>query len=187
MGKTPSHKRNHSETSPEQALQQENKIGYFAVVETNKQTTNMGDAFSWEMFETKMEKMLENVARKEDIQILKQELTSLKNENIELRRELNDIKNKLQIIDQKQRRNNIVVSGLKSKNNLDAKKNLLELCSKVLNNTPLIVRTVEIKSNSDYLFELETAGQVNNILYSSGKLRGSGVFIQRDYTAAERS
>lgn len=186
MEKKNKNKRYHCELSPGEADQQDIKK-YLPSSDQNQSSDKMGDTFSWEIFDRKMEKMMENVAKKEDIFLLNEEIAKLKSENNQLQRELGAIKNKLQFFDQRSRCNNIIVCGLKANSNLEAKQTMLDLCAKVLKTNAIIVRCIEIKPKSEYLFELDSASQVCNILYNSGKLRGSGIFVQRDYTETERN
>lgn len=65
------------------------------------------------MFEIKMSKLLENVAKKEDVLELQQAVTEVKSENELLRQEVNILKTKFEQLDKASRRRNIIFSGIK--------------------------------------------------------------------------
>lgn len=152
-----------------------------------KTITMSGDTFSWSMFEEKMSKMLETVAKKSDLQQLQSCIDEVKRENERLRNDMAVLKRKVEIMDKESRRSNIVVSGIKANSHGEAKEKFVGLCTNTIKTKVGIVRMIPMKNTSEYVVELESSIQATNILVSSNKLRGTGVFIQRDYTPEERT
>ena len=94
----------------------------------------------------KMKIMLEDVVKKDYMRVLQEEILIVKNENIKLRKEICDIKNKLQFFDQKFRRNNIVVSGLKSRNITEANQSLIgmQTIHRCFQNIDVFVKNIDV-------------------------------------------
>lgn len=171
-----SSKRHLSDTSPEGTQLHKRRV----MPENN-------DVFSWNVFETKMEKLLENVAKKEDVQELQRNLIEVKKENESLRRDMNQLQSKIESMDKSMRRTNVVVSGIKSTSLADAKSKIIDICANTLNINVNIVRARVLKPNQEYLVEFETVQQAINVLMNGGKLKGGGIFVRKDLTADERS
>lgn len=96
------------------------------------------------------------------------------------------MKNKVEQMDKRSRRTNIILSGLKTNNYQEANEKFNDLCIRVLNVKAAVVRIIKLKTKDEFLVELESAVQANNILIHSGKLKDTGIFIQRDFTTEER-
>lgn len=145
-----------------------------------------GDVFSWGTFEDKMQRMLENVAKKEDLATLQKAVQEVVVENTMLRKEVEGLKAKMERIEKCQRRSNVIFTGLNGTDFNVIKNEISDICRNTLNLNVNIVRIINFRRNNRVLVELETAQQAQNIIVNSAKLNGSGVFVQRDYTEAER-
>lgn len=152
-----------------------------------KSSMMSNDTFTWAMFEEKMGKMLETVAKKSDIQQLQNCIDDLKKENDRLRNDLASLKRKVETMDKYSRRSNIVVSGITSENDKDAKQKFEHLCTNTLHSKVGICRMIRMKTPGEYVVELESPIQATNLMINSGKLKGTNIFIQPDYTPNERS
>lgn len=168
-------KRSISETSPEESHHHKKRI-----------MSETADVFSWATFDTKMEKYLENVAKKEDVIELQRNLNDVKQENAALRHDVEQLKAKIEMLDKNMRRSNVIFSGIKCTSVAAAKSNIINICKKTLNVKVNIVRTVMLKSNYEFLVELETTQQAINIIMKGSKLKDSGIYVQRDFTADDR-
>lgn len=153
----------------------------------DENSADQGDVFSWAKFENKMSKLLENVARKKDVLELQQTVAEVKNENKQLRQEVDNLKAKFEQLDKNSRRRNLIFCGINCVNTTMTKTEIANICNKVLKVEVSMVRIVTIKHNSDFLVELETVKQAVNILSNSAKLKNSGIYVQKDYTAEERN
>lgn len=176
-------KRIFRQTSPDESVTPNSKKHIYG---NNKPTSSMPDQFSWDVFEQKMEKMLENVAKKEDIMLIRAEIDGLKKENEGLRTEINYLHKRMERIDKDSRKCNIVISGLKQNNDVEAKNTFSEMCINILKVEIDVIRFIKIKSNT-FLVELGSGKQAHDVLRSSNKLKGSGVFVQKDFTPNERT
>lgn len=137
---------------------------------------------------------LSALATKDDVETLKANIEKIHRENTELRNEIQELKvknsnmqTKIEQMDKLSRRFNIVVSGLKCEDYTKAKTMFTELCARVLSLQVNVNKVIKLKMANDFIMELDSAKQVNDILFNSGKLKHTGVYVQRDLTAEERS
>lgn len=153
-----------------------------------------GDVFSWEMMknlldsklEEKLDAKLVDVARKEDITALRNELEVVKVENNILRKEITKLTSRLEHIDRKTRTSNVVVTGLNCSNSQDAKADFSKLCSEVLDINTNISNSIMIGRRS-FIFNLDSSSNVQKVLAAKRKLKGRPIYIQKDYTAQEQN
>ena len=153
-----------------------------------------GDVFSWEMMknlldsklEEKLDAKLVDVARKEDITALRNELEVVKVENNILRKEITKLTSRLEHIDRKTRTSNVVVTGLNCSNSQDAKADFSKLCSEVLDINTNISNSIMIGKRS-FIFNLDSSSNVQKVLAAKRKLKGRPIYIQKDYTAQEQN
>lgn len=143
------------------------------------------------MFDSKLSAALDlklhDVARKDDLQPLSMEIQHLRSENTHLKEELQAMKNRLEFIDKSSRRANIVVSGLSNTNAQLAVAEFNDLCSNVLNTPAIVKESRPVHGGKSFVFSLDSALQVNNIIAAKRHLKGTTIFVQKDYTADERN
>lgn len=70
------------------------------------------DVFSWSKLCDVLDDKLKDVAKKEDLAAIKQEVEKFKVENCKLKEDIVKLTNRLELVDKKSRSTNIVVSGL---------------------------------------------------------------------------
>lgn len=145
-----------------------------------------GDIFTWDMFDARMERLLENVAKKEDFYELQKNLDEVKKENESLRVDVEHLKTKMEWMDKNMRRSNVVFSGVNCINSTAAKTKIIDICNNTLQVNVNIVRVVMLKAKEDFLVELASIQEAINIITNGKKLIDSGIYVQRDYTANER-
>jgi len=148
---------------------------------------NSSDNAFWSALESLLDRKLINVAKKDDLAGMHTKIIGLQNENKQLRSELSQMQNKFEMLDRASKRGNVSVRGLKSRNVSEALRDFGALCAK-LTTSPVEVRDVTyIKKPNVFIFELCDRKLVDVLLKQRKKLKGSNVFIQRDYTACERA
>lgn len=177
-----SKKRSLKETSPESESSLRNKrhLG-------GKSSNMNSDTFTWALFEEKMKNMLETVVKKEDIQQLQKCIDDVKSENVRLRKDLSTLKSKIETLEKNSRRSNIVVSGIMTDNYKEAKQEFIDICNNIMQTKVGITRMIKMRTPGDYVVELESPVQATNMMINSGKLKGSNIYIQKDYTPDERT
>lgn len=178
-----SNKRSINTTSPEQLLNDNNKK---QITKQTMSQQNNADVFSWNIFSSILDEKLKDVAKKEDLVTLKNEIEELKEENKKLRSDINKLATRLEYIDRKTRSANVVVSGLNSTNIIDAKTDFVDLCTNTLKVNINVVTVRSLPSNRTFLFTLETNMQALNVLAAKGNLKGVAIYIQKDYTYDEQ-
>lgn len=151
------------------------------------------DKFSWsmmsDMLDTKLDMILDeklaDVARKEDINALKTELNAVKAENEKLRLELSQLSARMERIDKKTRQSSVVVNGLKCVTPVEAKSEFKKLCSEVLSVNVNVSNCSKLGKKS-FVFNMESTMMVQDLLTTRSKLKGTSIYIQKDYTAQEQ-
>lgn len=140
-----------------------------------------------EMFDNK----LKNIATKQDLNGVHQELIKLRAENVEMRAEISQLKQnektlmkRIHMTEKLSRRSNIIVSGVTGKDNNEVQQSFAELCKKVLQVNAQTMNTRKINA-TNYCVELSSANEVGMILSNGHKLKGTGVYVRKDYTAEE--
>ena len=153
--------------------------------------TKMADSFSWEIFDKKLNdalaSQLENVVRKEDLAFISSEIQLLRSENARLQKELSDMKFRMEQVDKSSRRFNVVVRGLKSKFVAQAQDEFNQICLDKLKTNVNVVEARQIASGKAFLFTLNSALEVNNVMNCRRSLFGTHIFIDKDCTNEERN
>lgn len=151
----------------------------------------VADCFSWAMFDMKLnsalDAKLECVVKKEDLVPISTEIQQLRNENNRLQKELQVVKSRLEIVDKASRRNNIVVSGFKSSFVPEILNEFKEICATTLKVSVNIVEARRIASGKSLLLVLNSPLEVNDIIAVRRRLAGTNIYIDKDFTAEERS
>jgi len=188
-----SSKRSHKQTSPElnAEIQVKKHLSTTALPQKhNSSVIEMSDKFSWSTFDAKLNKALDEklqaVAKKEDITAITTELQSLRDENAELKAEIQTLKNKLEQVDKVSRRPNLVVRGLKSQTTKEAATEFAAICNDKLNIVASIATTTKVRAGDAYVFTFDTARDSDCVLAARRKLGNTNIFINRDLTDAER-
>nr|CAI5843648.1 unnamed protein product [Callosobruchus analis] len=147
--------------------------------------------------EIKQEIVENKTALTQEIQELRKdfnsELTKLKQTNEDLREENNALKKRLDTIDRKLRKFNIVLYGLKE----EGKDNDVEQVLQIFNKTLRVCCKAEDFRDCFRIGTVQ-AGQVrplhleafsyklkSEIIYNANKLKGTGLFITHDYIASD--
>lgn len=161
-------------------------------------------AFSWDMMIRKMDELLdrklEKVATKADISSISKELSCLRVENAELKKEVNDLKEsnqmlhstvanqqkRLEMLDRKSKRSSVVISGLNGGSYSAIKTDIEDIFSNILQiEMQSFFCTRLNKEGTKCCVEMNSASDVQLVLKNSKKLKGTGKFIRKDLTAAE--
>lgn len=148
---------------------------------------NSGDVFSWDRLSQLMDVKLVDVARKSDLLEVNTQIEELREENRQLKDDIKKLSSRLELIDRKSRAASIVVGGLNSNNIHTAKAEFIDICLKLLEVHVNVLSVRILSKKMNFLFNLESTVQVNNIMAAKGKLQGVPVYIQKDYTEEEQS
>lgn len=155
--------------------------------ETQPNTKGNSDAFSWQVFDAKMSVLLQDVARKSDLNSLQVEIQQLRVENASLKEDLNVMKTRLNYIEKATIRSNIVVSGLACTAVKPAINEFVNLSNSVLKTQINVTEARKLPNNNGFVFTLNTNLEANAVMSAKNKLRGTNVFIQKDSTSVERT
>ena len=175
------------ETSPTDNLFSQNSKKH----QTSKKMSqnDESDVFSWtkmkNVLEDTLEEKLIDVVRKEDLNSIKKELEDVKNENLQLKKELKKLNTRIELIDRKTRSTNVVVNGLKASNSQAAKEEFQKLCTDILK-VDIDVGNTSMLSKTSFIFNINSNTAVNKVLNAKGNLKGRNEFIQKDYTPQEQ-
>lgn len=145
-----------------------------------------GDVFSWEMMRGILDEKLHDVAKKEDLQSIRNDIEELKEENQQLKNEIKKLTSRIEFIDRRSRSTNLVVNGLKCSNVQSAKVEFIKICTNVLDVKINVISTRMIAKEKTFLFNLESSSEVQKVLSTKGKLKDHTVYIQKDYTEEEQ-
>lgn len=179
-----SFKRHRNLSSPEQLTNNNYKKQLTTNIMDNQTTP---DVFSWDKLCNLLDAKLKDVTRKEDLVSIKTEIEELREENVKLRNDINKLTTRLEYIDRRTRSANIVVSGLNSNSNNEAKNEFTKLCTNVLKVNIHVVNARKLPSKNTFLFTLETNMQAINVIAAKGNLNDGSIFIQKDYTNEEQN
>ena len=150
----------------------------------------------------KMEALLDekfkDIATKKDLSTLFEHVTELKEENKQLRDEIEKLKTSERTLEKRiedaekySKRLNIIARGLNARCVDEAKQEFQQICSTKLkvsaitNSVRKIGRPNQLPSS--YIFELSSLSDVHSVLSSSILLRNSPISINKDLTVNERS
>lgn len=181
-------KRSLSETSPElpaEGKKQKNK-GEMDMEEMLKRLEVMLD--------NKLDEKLKNISTKEDMAKIQNEICALRKENVELRSEIQILKEneqrlmkKVEGLDKENKRTNILVSGLKAGGIDEVRQSFRKICVDVLEEEVRVGYVKKIGSTgSKWVMALPSPIDVNTLLSKSRMLKGTNIYLQRDYTQEER-
>lgn len=163
----------------------------YAVLPATTIPTTTADCFSWSMFDMKLNNVLdaklENIVKKDDIAPITIEIQQLRKENIDLKNEVHALKGRLEQIDKVCRRNNIVLSGVSCNNVSQALAEFNRLCKQTLKVAVNVVEIRKLISGKSFLLTLNSAMEVNAVLSNRINLRGSNIYIDKDYTTDVRN
>lgn len=152
------------------------------------------DVFSWAVFDEKLDShldkvfdaKLQGVARTEDLLGMQLELQQLRSENVQLREEMDSLRKRIEQIDRNSRRGRLVVRGLSCKEAKPAANEFIKLCSTVLKLDVGVAEVNMLSPGKGFLVLLDSVGQFHAVLAARKLLKGSRVFIEKDYTVEER-
>lgn len=131
-----------------------------------------------------------SLASKKGIEVIRIELKEIKEENLALKGEVECLKleirkrdDKIEMLENYTKRNNLLFKGLRSEKDAE-KDTVMKICKEVLDvDISGMVQDVYCvgTNNSMVKVEYENKKVVNEILRNTRKLRGTGLFIERDY------
>lgn len=154
-------------------------------------TNSTPDAFSWAVFDAKLNNALDfklhDVAKKADLSHICAEIQLLRDENVQLKGDLEVMKSRLEHIEQFSKRSSIVVTGLEGKHVKPAIEEFLKLSSTVLQTSVNVTEARKLSSGNAFVFTLNSALEADAVIASRTKLKGSKIYIQKDTTAIERN
>lgn len=183
------YKRTLEQTSPDIASANTPK----KITINKKHTTSpaMADCFSWAIFDQKLNSALDDklkgLVRKEDLAPITTEIQELRCENTRLQNDLQVMKTRLEAVDKASRRNNVVLSGINAKNVAEALSEFKDICNITLKINVSVVDVRMISNGKSFLFFLGSPMEVNAVIAQRRFLAGSKIYMDKDYTAEERS
>jgi len=147
-----------------------------------------------------LEKAIAPLSTKEDIQALRDEIKSLKDENAELQKGIgrletsyNVLENRIEELEIKERRHNLVFIGFSPPQDGDLKRYVTEVCSGTLKvdihpeNICAVFQIGKLgKERRPLLVTFSTVQEKMKILKSASSLRATGCSIQEDLPASVR-
>lgn len=173
-------------TSPDHSLKKSSSS--VTMAPAGSQTSSASsDTFSWERLVHLFDDKLKDVARKTDLMILQNDVKQLRSENEFLKQEIRSLTSRLESVDQRSRRSNVVLAGLQSSNPNDAKSEFAEICASTLKSPVDVLEVRKLPSRNSYTVTLANIAQATNILSAKRNLRGTSIFLQKDYTKNEQS
>lgn len=145
----------------------------------------------WSTFDMKLNRILDtklgDVAKKDDLNAILVEMHNLKEENLQLKQEIRQMKSRLELVEQVSKRANVVVSGLVSSSPNLANDEFTKLCKNVLKQDIKITSSRKIQAGKSYVFTLNSVLEAENIVANRRCLKGTNIYIQKDATAEERT
>lgn len=191
-------KRSLDSISPEQ-VDAERKLRRFKASPVIKSPdTSMDEIIS--KLDQLLDRKLKNIATKEDLSVISKEVNALRTENQGLKKEMDALKSnsfelhqtvrnqqkKLEILEKKAKRNNVVVSGLAGGTYNEITAEIDDILANVLNVEVKRLHVSKLnKEGTRCCVELETTKESQLILKNSGKLKGTNKYIRRDWTQTE--
>lgn len=182
-------KRNLTETSPDLCATHNPKRNLTPANMSTSYNTTASDTFSWATFDAKinaaLDLKLQNVAKREDVASLRDEVRTLRADNELLRAKLELLERQIERVDKSSRRCNVVVNGLPGRNVEEASMHFTEIANKTLKVNIAIMHATKLPAASSYAFTLASPHLVSNVLKGRKMLKGSSIYIQKDYTTQE--
>lgn len=193
-------KRVRNEVSPEEnsALNPKKRTGS---VSTSREPGSVGQTSNEELLQAigeMMDRKLDNIATREDVKNLHQELTAVRDECDALRAEVRRLSDsnlclqmKMEAAEKREKKNNLVIRGL-PENDQDPSEIVKKLCKErfAIDNV-MIKNSFRLgRENADkkrpILVEFVMQDDIRNILTCKGNLKDTGVVVHRDSTLQER-
>lgn len=191
----PQPKRRIAETSPESPPNQINSANRNAAV-GNMSVYDLKALIEGSMAAL-LDDKLKNLPTREDLEGITSEMQALQRSNSTLQSQVQQmetrcimLERKLDFLEKKVNEKNVVVH-MPSQIGMDAETRAKEMCLELLGTTDaaLVADTRALRSNNNIenvIVKLRKREDVGRILDSAPKIRSSGVFIHKDYTAASR-
>ena len=197
MQKETNNKRVLSEISPEKsniaskrATQSSSTAAGPIIITAAMSPSTGGDVFSWKVLNTTMSDILDaklqDVARKSDLAVVKEEVAQVRAVNAKLNEEIGVLKSRLELIDRTSRRNRIIIRGLTSTDNNSAVGEMYKLFGEVLQVNVNIHDIFKLNNRNSFAVTLASPEQVRSVLAKSKLLKGSAVYIDNDLTKNEQ-
>lgn len=139
-----------------------------------------------------------NLPSKDDFKHLECKIEALVNENISVKNEIkmlrienDNLRKQMNIIDNKLRKNNVIVRGLVVEDGANLKKSVEDIWQNVLKVDCCKINNVipigKIKENKQFLVQMDSGNSAINVLKKAKLLKGSGIFINQDLSAYSRN
>lgn len=184
-------KRGRSNSSPEQ-------LGNFKKVikGSEKMVFDVGEMLK-EM-DKLLDKKLERMSTKEDINLLIKEISDLRDENRELKKHVSELKNenkvlvsRLNDLEDRSRRNNLIFKGVKHGLKFNAIEVVKQFCIDILgaSNDIFINRAHALGKNilnGPIIAHFPYDSDIHYVLQNTNKLKGTNVVIHRDFSKTTR-
>lgn len=125
---------------------------------------------------------------KEKIEKAEAEIERISQENQNLKDRVVGLERSVEYLLKAQRRSNVIINGLTKENSITDKEAVSKLLSEELKVGKVgIVFTKRIGKNQETLLvELENRGDVHRIMKNAAKLKGSGIYIDKDLDVSTR-
>lgn len=153
-------------------------------------SSNMADVFSWTVFDQKLnsalDAKLQDVAKKEDLASLQAKMQELSSENAQLKETVQRLQNRLEQVDRSSRRGRLLIRGLYSKEVKSAIDEFVKLCSNNLKLTVGVTDIMKLPAGNGFVVALESSYQYYAVLSARKLLKGSTIYIEKDFTLEER-
>lgn len=135
-----------------------------------------------------LDSKLASVATKQDITSLSDELGNLKAENIVLRNEIENIRNKLEDLENRSRRNNLIFRGIKYTVGGDYRKVVRDFCVGMLQcqENIWVNRAHPLGGSGLLIAHFPDDGDINYIMSNTKNLKGTGYYVYRDFSKEVR-
>ena len=130
---------------------------------------------------------MKDVAKKGDLAVMQEEINLLREENECLKREVQQMASRLEYVDQRSRSANIVIDGMNSKTVPEAKSEFADICSQILKTPADVVELRKFPNSKSFTVTLGSTSQAMNILAAKGKLKGTTLYVKKDYTKSEQN
>ena len=157
---------------------------------TTKMNNAETEAAFWSTFDAKINAVLDiklqKIAKKDDVLSLSEELRKVRSENEMLRTRLSFLERQIERIDKNNRRCNVIVGGLPGASTEIVGKNFSDLATKTLKTNISISNAAELP-NGSFIFTLISASQASSIFKQRKLLKGTSIYLQKDFTAQENS
>jgi len=149
----------------------------------------MPDEFSWAtlklILQEALDEQLKDVAKKQDVTAINSRITELATENENLRMEIKSLQSRLESVDHANRRCNVIVKGLTCKGTESASDEFVKMAKNILKTNVYVVESTKLPQQGSYVFKLSSQEQAIAVLKAKKLLKGTSVFVNKDYTQKE--